>query len=59
MDKLFAKIPFVDNILKGVGQIMLQENRWTGLLFLVGLFLEAGNAELLLFWQRQPVPLLP
>lgn len=50
MDKLFAKIPFVDNVLKGVGQIMLQENRWTGLLFLVGLFLgswQCGVAAIL------------
>lgn len=39
MDNLFEKIPFVDNILKGTGQIMLQENRWTGLLFLIGIFI--------------------
>lgn len=39
MDKIFSKVPFIDQLLKGVGQIMLQENRWTGLLFLVGLFI--------------------
>ncbi|MDQ1805043.1 urea transporter [Chryseobacterium sp. CKR4-1] len=39
MDKFFQKIPFIDNILKGVGQIMLQENRWTGLLFIIGIFM--------------------
>lgn len=39
MDKFFQKIPFIDNVLKGVGQIMLQENRWTGLLFIIGIFL--------------------
>ncbi|UIR55781.1 urea transporter [Sphingobacterium sp. SRCM116780] len=39
MDKFFEKIPFIDNILKGIGQIMLQENRWTGLLFLIGIFM--------------------
>lgn len=31
-------MPFIDQLLKGIGQIMLQENRWTGLLFLIGLF---------------------
>ncbi|WP_050020182.1 urea transporter [Chryseobacterium sp. P1-3] len=39
MNEFFKKIPFIDNILKGVGQIMLQENRWTGLLFLIGIFM--------------------
>ncbi|MEP6804257.1 MAG: urea transporter [Flavobacterium sp.] len=39
MNKIFIKIPFIDNILKGIGQIMLQENRWTGLLFLIGIFM--------------------
>lgn len=39
MDKFFQKIPFIDNVLKGVGQIMLQENRWTGLLFIIGIFM--------------------
>jgi urea transporter len=37
--QIFQKIPFIDNILKGVGQIMLQENRWTGLLFIIGIFM--------------------
>lgn len=39
MDEFFKKLPFLDNILKGIGQIMLQENRWTGLLFLIGIFM--------------------
>ncbi|SIQ46413.1 urea transporter [Chryseobacterium sp. RU37D] len=39
MDNFFQKISFIDNILKGIGQIMLQENRWTGLLFLIGIFM--------------------
>lgn len=30
---------FINQLLKGLGQIMLQENRWTGLLFLAGLCL--------------------
>ncbi|SDQ69815.1 urea transporter [Chryseobacterium soldanellicola] len=50
MDKFFEKFPFVDIILKGIGQIMLQENRWTGLLFLIGIFLgswQGGVAVLL------------
>ncbi|MET3535717.1 urea transporter [Chryseobacterium limigenitum] len=50
MDKFFEKIPFIDNILKGIGQIMLQENRWTGILFLIGIFMgswEGGIAVLL------------
>lgn len=34
----FEKIPFTSYVLKGVSQIMLQENRWTGLLFLAGIF---------------------
>ncbi|HYK76532.1 MAG TPA: urea transporter [Daejeonella sp.] len=32
---------FVSPYLRGVGQIMLQRNRWTGLLFLVGIFVES------------------
>lgn len=28
---------YIESVLKGVGQVMLQENSWTGLLFLVGL----------------------
>ncbi|KFF11081.1 urea transporter [Chryseobacterium soli] len=50
MDKFFNKIPFIDNVLKGIGQIMLQENRWTGLLFLIGIFMgswQGGIAVLL------------
>ncbi|WP_027380575.1 urea transporter [Chryseobacterium daeguense] len=39
MDTFFQKIPFVDKVLKGIGQIMLQENRWTGVLFLIGIFM--------------------
>ncbi|WP_228458702.1 urea transporter [Chryseobacterium aureum] len=50
MDEFFKKIPFLDRILKGIGQIMLQENRWTGLLFLIGIFMgswQCGVAVLL------------
>lgn len=50
MNKIFTKIPFIDNVLKGMGQIMLQENRWTGLLFLIGIFIgswQGGIAILL------------
>ncbi|UKB82649.1 urea transporter [Chryseobacterium sp. MEBOG06] len=50
MDEFFKKLPFIDNILKGIGQIMLQENRWTGLLFLIGIFMgswQCGVAVLL------------
>jgi urea transporter len=50
MNKIFIKIPFIDNVLKGIGQIMLQENRWTGLLFLIGIFTgswQGGIATLL------------
>ncbi|CAA7386235.1 MULTISPECIES: urea transporter [Chryseobacterium] len=50
MDKFFEKFSFVDYILKGIGQIMLQENRWTGLLFIIGIFLgswQGGTAVLL------------
>lgn len=39
MNKFFSKLPFIDQTLKGIGQIMLQENRWTGLLFIIGLFI--------------------
>ncbi len=41
---------FPDAVLRGIGQIMLQENRWTGLLFLAGLFVgswQSGAAALL------------
>lgn len=50
MNEFFKKLPFLDNILKGIGQIMLQENRWTGLLFLIGIFMgswQCGVAVLL------------
>ncbi|MFZ4929630.1 urea transporter [Chryseobacterium sp. Mn2064] len=50
MNEFFKKLPFIDNVLKGIGQIMLQENRWTGLLFLIGIFLgswQCGVAVLL------------
>ncbi|WP_160138630.1 urea transporter [Chryseobacterium sp. c4a] len=50
MDEFFKKLPFLDNVLKGIGQIMLQENRWTGLLFLIGIFMgswQCGVAVLL------------
>lgn len=38
MEVLEEKAPFVSEVLKGVGQIMLQDSAWTGLLFLVGIF---------------------
>ncbi|RXM39456.1 urea transporter [Chryseobacterium sp. CH21] len=50
MDEFFKKLPFIDHVLKGIGQIMLQENRWTGLLFLIGIFMgswQCGVAVLL------------
>ncbi len=37
--KIGQKIDFATTTLKGIGQIMLQENKWTGLIFLLGLFL--------------------
>lgn len=38
-DLSFAKkLPFTSSLLRGVGQIMLQENAWTGLLFIVAIF---------------------
>ena len=37
MEKFFSKYRFLDQTVKGVGQIMLQENRATGLFFLAGL----------------------
>ena len=33
------KHTIADAVLRGFGQIMLQENRWTGLLFLIGLLI--------------------
>lgn len=50
MNKFFEKYPFIDSVLKGIGQIMLQENRWTGMLFLIGIFMgswQGGVAVLL------------
>lgn len=50
MEEFFKKLLFIDNVLKGIGQIMLQENRWTGLLFLMGIFMgswQCGVAVLL------------
>lgn len=38
MKSFTQRIPLIDPVLKGVGQIMLQENAWTGLLFLAGIF---------------------
>lgn len=38
MELLERKLPFLNTLLKGVGQIMLQENALTGLLFLAGIF---------------------
>lgn len=38
-DKLLKeKLPFITTLLRGIGQIMLMENGWTGLLFLIGVF---------------------
>lgn len=36
-----SKISFPDAILRSIGQIMLQQNRWTGLFFLAGLFISS------------------
>ena len=50
MNEFFKKLPFLDHVLKGIGQIMLQENRWTGFLFLIGIFMgswQCGVAVLL------------
>jgi len=38
MELLARKLPFFNTLLKGVGQIMLQENVLTGLLFFLGIF---------------------
>lgn len=38
MELLDQKLPFVNTLFKGIGQIMLQENALTGLLFLAGIF---------------------
>ncbi|MBS0612604.1 MAG: urea transporter, partial [Proteobacteria bacterium] len=29
---------FVDSVLRGIGQVMLQDNSYTGLLFVIGIF---------------------
>lgn len=36
--KLAEKLPFISALFRGMGQIMLQENAWTGLLFLAVIF---------------------
>lgn len=36
--KLAEKLPFISALFRGMGQIMLQENAWTGLLFLAAIF---------------------
>lgn len=36
--KLEEKLPFISALFRGMGQIMLQENAWTGLLFLAAIF---------------------
>ena len=44
------KHTIADAVFRGIGQIMLQENRWTGLLFLIGIFIgswQYGVATLL------------
>ena len=38
ISKFMDEFPFVATLLRGVGQIMLQENALTGLLFLIGIF---------------------
>lgn len=38
MNNLLKPKFFIDSLLKGISQIMLQENSYTGLLFLIGLF---------------------
>lgn len=40
MEILEKKVPFVSEVLKGIGQIMLQDSPWTGVLFLVGIFFD-------------------
>ncbi|MBS1775955.1 MAG: urea transporter [Bacteroidetes bacterium] len=37
MKKSLSLLDYFDTVFKGIGQIMLQENRWTGILFFVGL----------------------
>src|SRR5690554_1703500 len=39
MKNVLKKMPFIDEVLKGISQILLQENHWTGLLFLLGMLI--------------------
>lgn len=39
MKRILKKLPFIDEVLKGISQIFLQENAWTGLLFLLGMLI--------------------
>lgn len=39
MKNVLKKVPFIDEVLKGISQILLQENHWTGLLFLLGMLI--------------------
>ncbi|MBO3099965.1 urea transporter [Gelidibacter pelagius] len=39
MQKILKKAPFIDEVLKGISQILLQENPWTGFLFLLGMLI--------------------
>lgn len=41
MPKVKAAVGVIDTLLRGVGQVMLQNNPMTGLLFLVGIFLNS------------------
>lgn len=43
MKRRSGRVPFIDDILYGIGQIMLQENRWTGVLLLTGICI--GNLK--------------
>ncbi|MET3021993.1 urea transporter [Flavobacterium hydatis] len=44
MNKIIEqKFPFLSEVLKGIGQIMLQENIYTGLLFTIGLFIGSAS----------------
>lgn len=39
MKRVLKKAPFIDQVLKGISQILLQENPWTGLLILIGMLI--------------------
>lgn len=39
MKRILNKAPFIDQVLKGISQILLQENPLTGLLFLLGMLI--------------------